>query len=102
MSNNNKMPEGWGQNKSVPDSWKKGNELPENWGKQSGGNRVAGTSSAAGTNQAQESDVSISELAHAGAGLLAGAAKKIGGAAKNAAGNAVEYAKSDDVREKLD
>lgn len=96
------MPEGWGQNKSVPDSWKKGSELPENWGKQSGGNRVSGTSSAAGTNQAQESDVSISELAHAGAGLLAGAAKKIGGAAKNAAGSAVEYAKSDDVREKLD
>ena len=88
MSNNNKMPEGWGQNKSVPDSWKKGNELPENWGKQSGGNRVSGTSSAAGTNQAQESDVSISELAHTGAGLLAGAAKKIGGAAKNAAGSA--------------
>ena len=82
------MPEGWGQNKSVPDSWKKGNELPENWGKQSGGNRVSGTSSAAGTNQAQESDVSISELAHTGAGLLAGTAKKIGGAAKNAVGSA--------------
>ena len=102
MSNNNKMPEGWGQNKSVPDSWKKGNELPENWGKQSAGNRVMGTSSTAETNQAPASNINISDVANKGAGLLAGAAKKIGGAAKNAAENAVEYAKSDDAREKLD
>lgn len=37
MSNNNKMPEGWGQNKSVPDAWKKANSLPENWGTQKNG-----------------------------------------------------------------
>ena len=37
MSNNNKMPEGWGQNKSVPDSWKKANSLPENWGTKKNG-----------------------------------------------------------------
>lgn len=88
MSNNNKMPEGWGQNKSVPDSWKKANSLPENWGKQSGGNRVPDTFSAADTDQTQESNVSTSELVHTGAGLLTGAAKKISGAAKNAAGSA--------------
>lgn len=88
MSNNNKMPEGWGQNKSVPDSWKKANSLPENWGKQSGGNRVPGTFSAADTDQTQESNVRTSELVHTGAGLLTGAAKKISGAAKNAAGSA--------------
>ncbi len=88
MSNNNKMPEGWGQNKSVPDSWKKGNKLPENWGKQSAGNRVMGTSSTVETNQAPASNINISDVANKGAGLFAGAAKKIGGAAKNAAGSA--------------
>ncbi len=103
MSNNNKMPEGWGQNKSVPDSWKKENDLPENWCKQSSGTKVSSdNSSASENNSAPESNISVSEIAHAGAGLLAGAAKKIGGAAKNAAENAVEYAKSDDAREKLD
>lgn len=99
------MPEGWGQNKSIPDSWKKGNSLPENWGKQSpGAGNIwpSGNSSAAKskTDQAPGSNFNISEAAHKGAGLLAGAAKKIGGAAKNAAGSAVEYAKSDDAAEK--
>ena len=43
MSDNNKMPEGWGQNKGVPESWGKNNKLPENWGNQN--SKVKTTSS---------------------------------------------------------
>lgn len=103
MSDNNQKPNAWGQNKNIPDSWGKNNKLPENWGKQSSNSdngtpsvRTKATSSASAENTAN-----LSDKARSGVGLLAGAAKKVGGAAKNAAGNAVEYAKSDDVKDKL-
>lgn len=103
MSDNNQKPDAWGQNKNIPDSWGKNNKLPENWGKQSS-NADNGTPSG-GTKMASSSSVentaNLSDKAKSGIGLLAGAAKKVGGAAKNAAGNAVEYAKSDDVKDKL-
>lgn len=103
MSDNNQKPNAWGQNKNIPDSWGKNNKLPENWGKQStnadsvtpsGGTKPTSSASA-------ENAANLSDKARSGIGLLAGAAKKVGGAAKNAAGNAVEYAKSDDVKDKL-
>ncbi|SEL08312.1 SH3 domain-containing protein [Ruminococcus sp. YRD2003] len=103
MSDNNQKPDAWGQNKNIPDSWGKNNKLPENWGKQSsnadsgtpsGGTKITSSSSV-------ENTANLSDKAKSGIGLLAGAAKKVGGAAKNAAGNAVEYAKSDDVKDKL-
>lgn len=103
MSDNNQKPDAWGQNKNIPDSWGKNNKLPENWGKQSS-NADSGTPSG-GTKMTSSSSVentaNLSDKAKSGIGLLAGAAKKVGGAAKNAAGNAVEYAKSDDVKDKL-
>ncbi len=103
MSDNNQKPNAWGQNKNIPDSWGKNNKLPENWGKQSS-NSDSGTPSVrtkATSSASAENTANLSDKAKSGIGLLAGAAKKVGGAAKNAAGNAVEYAKSDDVKDKL-
>lgn len=103
MSDNNQKTDAWGQNKNIPDSWGKNNKLPENWGKQSS-NADSGTPSVrtkATSSSSVENTANLSDKAKSGIGLLAGAAKKVGGAAKNAAGNAVEYAKSDDVKDKL-
>lgn len=90
MSDNNQKPDAWGQNKNIPDSWGKNNKLPENWGKQSS-NADNGTPSG-GTKMTSSSSVentaNLSDKAKSGIGLLAGAAKKVGGAAKNAAGSA--------------
>ncbi|MBR6985565.1 MAG: SH3 domain-containing protein [Ruminococcus sp.] len=44
---------------------------------------------------------SLKDKAKSGAGMLAGAVGKVGDAAKNAAGNAVDYAKSGEVKERL-
>lgn len=103
MSDNNQKPTAWGQNKNIPDSWGKNNKLPENWGKQSS-NADSGTPSVrtkATSSASTENTANLSDKARSSVGLLAAAAKKVGGAAKNTAGNAVEYAKSDGFKDKL-
>ena len=102
MSNNNKMPEGWGQNKSIPDSWGNNNKLPDNWGKQSKTINTNNTDILSSAS-ADRPDISndFSDAARAGFKTLLGTARGIGNAAKNAAGSAVEYAKSDDAKEKI-
>ena len=105
MSGNNQKPNGWGQNRNIPDSWGKRSKLPEKWGKQSASpdtkNNSGASPSKSNAKTSLESATSFPDKAKSGIGLLAGAAKKVGGAAKNAAGNAVEYAKSDEVKDKL-
>ena len=105
MSENNQMPNGWGQNKNIPDSWRKNNKLPDNWNNQNTNsytqNNSGASPSSTKANTNSESSFGFSDKAKSGVGMLAGVAKKVGGAAKNAAGNAVEYAKSDEAKEKL-
>ncbi|WP_294755252.1 hypothetical protein [uncultured Ruminococcus sp.] len=105
MSDNNQKTDAWGQNRNIPDSWVKNNKLPENWGKQSVSpdikNNTGASPSKSNAKTKSESSTGFSDKAKSGVGLLAGAAKKVGGATKNAAGSAVEYAKSDEVKEKL-
>lgn len=93
-----------------PQSWGKEHNLPDNWGKQgsvfesktlSGGVSMSSSETDKKSDVKAEDKVSFSDKAFSGAGKLVGIAKKVGGAAKNAADNAVEYAKSDDAKEKL-
>ena len=99
------MPNGWGQNKNIPDSWGKNNKLPDNWGKQSTSpdskNNSGASPSETNAKTNSESSTGLSDKAKSGVGMLAGVAKKVGGAAKNVAGSAVEYAKSDKAKERL-
>ena len=89
MDDNNQKLNGWGQNNGIPEAWGKQNSLPEGWGKQSSDN-------------SQNIDTSsIYDTAKSSAEKLSETATKVGGAAKNAANRAVEFAKSDEVKEKL-
>ncbi len=100
MSDNNKMPEGWGNNKGVPESWGKNNKLPENWGNQN--SKVKITSSIPENNRDVKEELEmLSNVAKSGAKILNKAARKAGGTVKNAAGSAVEYVNSDETKEKL-
>lgn len=100
MSDNNKMPEGWGQNKGVPDSWGKNNNLPENWGNQNSGVKIPSLIHENQINVNEELEM-LSNMAKSGTKMLNKAARKAGDSVKNAAGSVVEYVKSDETKEKL-
>lgn len=94
-NNNNQLPEGWG-----------GSNLPDNWGNQSTGinsnDRPETNSSNSNHNNNNPVDLnSFADKAKSGLGMLSGAAHKVGDAAKSAAGNAVDFAKSDVVKERI-
>ena len=94
-NNNNQLPEGWG-----------GSNLPDNWGNQSTGinsnDRPKTNSSNSNHNNNNPVDLNnFADKAKSGLGMLSGAAHKVGDAAKSAAGNAVDFAKSDEVKERI-
>lgn len=94
-NNNNQLPEGWG-----------GSNLPDNWGNQSTGinsnDRPETNSSNSNHNNNNPVDLNnFADKAKSGLGMLSGAAHKVGDAAKSAAGNAVDFAKSDEVKERI-
>lgn len=104
--NRNTSPETWHYQESSPSCWEAGLALNNNW-KDSGStpghppvsaNRTADRSSTA---VRQGSGMDFSAITRSGAEKLSEAARKVGGAAKNAAGNAIEYTKSDEVKNKL-
>ena len=94
-NNNNQLPDGWG-----------GSNLPDNWGNQSTGinsnDRPETNSSNSNHNNNNPVDLNnFAVKAKSGLGMLSGAAHKVGDAAKSAAGNAVDFAKSDEVKERI-
>lgn len=94
-NNNNQLPEGWG-----------GSNLPDNWGNQSTGinsnDRPETNSSNSNHNNNNPVDLNnFADKAKSGLGMLSGAAYKVGDAAKSAAGNVVDFAKSDEVKERI-
>lgn len=89
MDNNNQKPNGWGQNKGMPEAWRKQNNLPEGWGKQSLDNST------------NINTGSIYDTARSDAEKLSDTTIKVSNTIKNAANHAAEFAKSDEVKDKL-
>lgn len=98
MSDNNKTPQGW----------EKKSKLPDNWGQAE--NKFDNVTMPKSSGMAQpkkkpvesdENKISFADKARAGAGKFADIAKRAGGAAKNVAEGAVEYARSDEAKEKM-
>ena len=106
------LPAEWGNNKSSPDMWHHVETPPCGWGtelrlRNGWGSpacrppSVREASSRSNDADKSGSGIDFSAMARSGAGKLLGAARKAGSTAKNAAGNAMDYARSDDVRNKL-
>lgn len=89
MDNNNQKPNGWGQNKGMPEAWRKQNNLPEGWGKQSLDNSTNINTGC------------IYDTARSDAEKLSDTTIKVSNTVKNAANRAAEFAKSDEVKDKL-
>lgn len=98
MSNNNKTPQGWDKKGKLPDNWGRSEKKFDNV-------TIPGNSakllSKNNSPKPAEDKVGASDKARVGAGKLADIAKRAGEAAKNAAGSAVEYARSDEAKEKM-
>ena len=106
------LPAEWGSNNSFPGMWHHAETPPCGWGTERPLRKDWGSpdcrppsarEAPSGSNEADKrgSGFDISAMARSGAGKLSGIAGKVGSAAKSAAGNALDQARSDEMKNRL-